>query len=92
MSVIAPCCPTCGDPGYLLPSGERYCGKADCPHTDPIEVGVEMVTIPASDWRGAVDLIRELHGILAPPEVDDPSAVPIAVDKIEAWLDAHGGQ
>jgi hypothetical protein len=41
---------------------------------------------------GAVDLIRELHGILAPPEVDDPSAVPIAVDKIEAWLDAHGGQ
>jgi hypothetical protein len=42
--------------------------------------------------RGAVDLIRELHGILAPPEVDDPSAVPIAVDKIEAWLDAHGGQ
>jgi hypothetical protein len=59
---------------------------------EQIRGAAESVEALAVDHRGAVDLIRELHGILAPPEVDDPSAVPIAVDKIEAWLDAHGGQ
>jgi hypothetical protein len=45
--------------------------------------------VPEAD-AGAVDLLREVHDLLAPADVDDPSAVPLAVDKLAAYLD--GGQ
>jgi hypothetical protein len=54
------------------------------PELDRIEV------VDAATHRGAVGLLREVHDLLAPADVDDPSAVPLAVDKLAAYLD--GGQ
>jgi hypothetical protein len=51
-------CPRCGDPGFVNIAGERLCGNPGCDHTEPLETGVETVTISAADWRGAVSLLR----------------------------------
>jgi hypothetical protein len=42
-------------------AGERLCGNAGCNHTEPLETGVEIVTLPADDWRRAVSALEAIH-------------------------------
>jgi hypothetical protein len=60
MGPIERCCPDCGHPGYVLDNGERLCGWVGCDRTEPIETGVEMVTVPAADYQGAVEVIERI--------------------------------
>lgn len=88
-------CPSCGDPGFLNENtGERQCGNAACEHTEPLTEAVEMVTIPAADWRGAVEALREIGGLWRDSvtgEEQEPSGR-LAVQLANAYLHQPGGR